>query len=52
MAAGEIPLLPFDVDQIVQYEKSVWDYNDQLFVFETMDELKTKLRRYFDQFAA
>jgi len=45
---GEVPIYPFKVDTIIQHEKSVWDYNSQLFAFETMDELKEELARYFD----
>jgi len=48
VVAGEIPLHPFKVETIIQHEKSVWDYNSQLFEFETIDELKQELASYFD----
>ncbi len=48
VVAGEIPLHPFKVETIIQHEKSIWDYNSQLFEFETMDELKKELAGYFD----
>jgi phenylalanine-4-hydroxylase len=48
VAAGEIPLHPFKAETIIQHEKSVWDYNSQLFEFETMAELKQELASYFD----
>jgi len=48
VANGEIPIFPFKVSTIIQHEKSVWDYNSQLFAFETMAELKEELASYFD----
>ena len=46
--AGRTPLLPFEVDTIVAFDKAIWSYNDQLFVFESLAELKTELTRYFE----
>jgi len=45
--SGGTPLLPFDAHVIVNYEKAIWNYNDQLFVFESLEALKTELARYF-----
>ncbi len=46
--AGNTPLQPFKVDTIVNFEKAIWSYNEQLFVFDSLDELKKELARYFD----
>jgi phenylalanine-4-hydroxylase len=48
VVAGETPLAPFKVASIIPHEKAIWEYNHQLFVFETMDELKAELAGYFD----
>ena len=45
---GNTPLLPFKTETIVGFEKAIWSYNEQLFVFESLPELKTELATYFD----
>lgn len=45
--AGKTPLLPFKAETIVAFEKAIWSYNDQLFVFESLDGLKAELASYF-----
>jgi phenylalanine-4-hydroxylase len=44
---GKTPLLPFKVETIISFEKAIWSYNDQLFVFDSLDSLKEELARYF-----
>lgn len=46
--SGKTPLLPFKVETITAVEKAIWSYNDQLFVFESLEDLKAELARYFD----
>lgn len=46
--AGKVPLLPFDVQTIVNYDKAIWSYNSQLFVIESLEEVKAQLKRHFD----
>jgi phenylalanine-4-hydroxylase len=48
--AGKTPLRPFNVETIIGSEKAIWSYNDQLFVFDSLEALKTELARYFDTF--
>ena len=45
---GNTPLMPFKVDTIINFDKAIWSYNEQLFVFNSLDELKIELSRYFD----
>ncbi len=45
---GKTPLLPFKVETIVNFEKAIWSYNDQLFVFDSLGHLKAELSRFFD----
>jgi phenylalanine-4-hydroxylase len=47
VAAGQTPIHPFKVQAIIEHEKSVWDFNSQLFAFETLAELKAELQEYF-----
>ncbi len=46
--AGNTPLQPFKAETIVNFEKAIWSYNEQLFVFESLEELKKELAGYFD----
>lgn len=46
--AGNTPLMPFKVETIIAFEKAIWSFNDQLFVFESLGALKAELARYFD----
>jgi phenylalanine-4-hydroxylase len=45
--AGNTPLLPFKAETIINYEKAIFSYNSQLFVFESLEALKEELARYF-----
>jgi phenylalanine-4-hydroxylase len=45
--AGKVPLLPFNAETIVNFDKAMWSFNHQLFVFDSLEELKGELRRYF-----
>jgi hypothetical protein len=38
--AGKTPLLPFKVETIINFEKAIWSYNDQLFVLDSLPALK------------
>jgi phenylalanine-4-hydroxylase len=46
--AGNTPILPFKVETIINFDKAIWSYNDQLFEFDSLDSLKHELSRYFD----
>lgn len=46
--AGKVPLLPYNVETIVNFDKAIWSFNHQLFAFESLESLKDDLRRYFD----
>lgn len=46
--AGNTPLKPFKVETIVNFDKAIWSYNETLFVFDSLIELKEELARYFD----
>ncbi len=44
---GQTPLLPFKAETIIGVEKAIWSYNEQLFVFNSLSELKAELSAYF-----
>jgi phenylalanine-4-hydroxylase len=46
--AGNTPMFPFKVSTIINFDKAIWSYNDQLFVFDSLDTLKQELLGYFD----
>lgn len=46
--SGKVPLLPFDVATILNFDKAIWSFNQQLFVFDSLEGLKADLRHYFD----
>lgn len=46
--AGNTPLLDFKVETIVNFDKAIWSFNKQLFVFDSLPALKQELARYFD----
>jgi phenylalanine-4-hydroxylase len=46
--SGNVPLLPFTIDNVLARDKAIWSFNHELFVFESLDELKAELASYFD----
>lgn len=46
--AGNTPLMDFKVETIVNFDKAIWSFNNQLFVFDSLESLKQELSRYFD----
>jgi phenylalanine-4-hydroxylase len=45
---GNTPLMDFKVETIVNFDKAIWSFNNQLFVFDSLQALKAELKRYFD----
>jgi phenylalanine-4-hydroxylase len=48
VVAGKTPLMDFRVDTIINFDKAIWSYNNQLFVFDSLAGLKHELAGYFD----
>jgi phenylalanine-4-hydroxylase len=48
VAQGKTPILPFTIENVLKREKSIYDFNDELFVFDSVEELVTELTSYFD----
>ncbi len=49
---GNVPIHEFTIENVIRFDKAVWEQNTTLFVFETVDQLKAELRRYFDPIRA
>jgi phenylalanine-4-hydroxylase len=47
--AGETPILPFKIENVIENEKAIWNFNEVLFEFESIDACKAELATYFDQ---
>lgn len=45
----KVEIMPFTIENVIGHEKAVWSFNDVLFWFETLDDLKQELARYFDK---
>lgn len=48
VTSGKTPVLPFTIENVILNEKAIWNYNEVLFVFDSIDALKTELARYLD----
>jgi phenylalanine-4-hydroxylase len=46
--AGKTPLMEFRVETIINFDKAIWSYNNQVFVFDSLESLKQELAGYFD----
>lgn len=44
--AGNTPVRPFTVENVINYEKAIYTYNEVLFEFESIEALKAELARY------
>lgn len=46
--AGGTKLAPFTIENVLTKNKALTSFNEQLFFFESLDQLKTELQRFFD----
>ena len=49
---GNVPVMEFTVENVIQFDKAVWEQNSILFVFESFDQLILELKRYFEPIKA
>jgi phenylalanine-4-hydroxylase len=49
---GAVPIKEYTIENVIRYNKAVWEPNLILFVFDSVDQLKAELRRYFDPIRA
>lgn len=48
VAQGKTPVMPFTIGNVIGYEKAIWDFNEVLFVFDSIKSLKRELEGYFN----
>ena len=46
--AGNVPILPFKIENVLKRDKAIYSFNDELFVFDSLDALKAELASFFD----
>lgn len=46
--AGNTPVKPFTIENVIGYEKAIYTFNEVLFVIDSIEALKLELARYFD----
>lgn len=44
---GDTALQPFTLDNVLSHDKAVWDFNETLFWFDSIHQLKVELNKYF-----
>lgn len=49
---GRVPIQPFTVENVIEWDKAVWEHNRMLFIIDSVDQLKEELSRYFDPIIA
>ena len=48
----KVPTKPFTVENVITHDKAVWEYNQILFIIDSLDQCKEELARYFDPILA
>ncbi|OGT27756.1 MAG: hypothetical protein A2Z17_03260 [Gammaproteobacteria bacterium RBG_16_66_13] len=46
--SGKVPIVPFSVDNVEGHAKAIWNYNEVLFVVDSLEALDAELRGYFE----
>jgi len=44
----KVPILSFTIENVLNYDKAIYNFNEALFVFNSLDELKRELASYFN----
>mgnify|MGYP001825511691 FL=1 len=45
---GKVPIYDFTIENVIRYDKAVWEQNSVLFAFDSIEQLTKELSRYFD----
>ena len=45
---GKVPVLDYTIENVILHNKAVWEHNSILFAFDSIEQVKLELRRYFD----
>lgn len=46
--SGQVPILPFTIENVIGYDKAIYAFNEALFVFDSLEALKAELATYFN----
>lgn len=46
----KVPRIPFTVENVIRFDKAIYSFNEALFVFDSLEDLKTELALYFNSF--
>jgi phenylalanine-4-hydroxylase len=49
---GNVPICDFTIENVIRYDKAVWEHNSILFAFDSVEQLTNELSRYFDPICA
>ena len=47
---GTIRVKPFTIKNVLQKDKAIWNLNEELFIFNSLEELKREIATYFNSF--
>lgn len=45
--SGKVPIKEFTIDNVLKEDKAMWTFNKQLFIIDSIEQLKQELSRYF-----
>jgi hypothetical protein len=46
--SGKVPIVPFSLDNVEGHAKAIWNYNEVLFVVDSLEALRAELQGYFE----
>lgn len=52
VVAENVAMQKFTIENVIRYDKAVWEHNQIIFVFDSIEELKQELARYFEPIKA
>ncbi len=44
----KVPILSFTIENVLNYDKAIYNFNEALFAFNSLDEIKNELASYFN----
>ncbi|MEX2030688.1 MAG: hypothetical protein WD906_06945 [Anaerolineales bacterium] len=50
--AGNTPILPFSIENVITFTKAIYSYNEVLFAVDSLEALRAELQAYFDSIPA
>ena len=49
---GEVPIYDYSIENVIHFDKAVWEHNSVLFAFDSIEQLVNEIKRYFDPILA